>query len=205
MKICGLTRPEDLAGAVEAGADALGFVFAANSPRRLDRARARELVERVPPFVTCVGLFQDQDADDVTKVVDAVRLGMLQFHGSEPPEYCRAFGVPYIKAVSMVEEHALARAESTYDDAAGLLLDSHRPGEPGGTGSPFDWSLIGASAARIVLAGGLTPENVFGAVSKYRPWAVDVSSGVESEPGIKDPSKIETFIREVQRGDCTEF
>lgn len=204
MKICGLTRPGDIAAAVQAGADALGFVFAPRSPRKLEPAQAAALVADIPPFVTCVGLFQDQAPDEVAEVLDAVPLGMLQFHGSEPAEYCRRFGVPYMKAVSMMDNDALKRSERSYDDAAALLLDSHQPGEPGGTGTAFDWSLISASAMSIVVAGGLTPENVCRAVRELRPWAVDVSSGVESEPGIKDRTKIETFIEEVQRGDRTQ-
>lgn len=204
MKICGLTRPEDIRDAALAGADALGFVFAPRSPRRLEPARAAELLADIPPFVTCVGLFQDQGPDEVAEVLDAVALGMLQFHGSESAEYCRRFGLPYIKAVSMVDNHALDRSERSYGDAAALLLDSHLPGEPGGTGTAFDWSLVSASAMPMILAGGLTPQNVCRAVRALRPWAVDVSSGVESTPGIKEQSKIEAFIKEVQRGDRTQ-
>lgn len=189
--------------AVDAGADALGFVFAPRSRRRLDPARARALVGGVPPFVTCVGLFQDQQADEVAGVLEEVPLGLLQLHGSEGAAYCRGFGLPYIKAVSMTDGDALARAERAYGDAAALLLDSHQPGEAGGTGLTFDWSLIGEARMPIILAGGLAPDNVFEAVRALRPWAVDVSSGVESEPGVKDPAKIRAFIDEVERGNRT--
>lgn len=203
MKICGLARPEDVSVAVDAGADALGFVFAPRSRRRLDPAQARALIAGVPPFVTCVGLFQDQESDDVARVLEDVPLGLLQFHGSEAAAYCGGFGLPYIKAVSMTRGDALARAERAYADAAGLLLDSHQPGEPGGTGVTFDWSLIGKASMPLILAGGLAPGNVCEAIRACRPCAVDVSSGVESAPGIKDPAKIRAFIDEVERGNRT--
>lgn len=184
-----------------AGVDALGFVFAPLSGRRLEPGIARQLVSEVPAFVTCVGLFQDQEPQEVDDVLEHVPLGILQFHGSEPASYCRQFGMPYIKAVSMSSPDALESAEREFADARGLLLDSHEPGQPGGTGAVFDWTRIRASQLPIVIAGGLTPHNVASVVIEHRPWAVDVSSGVESEPGVKDISLIEEFMHEVERGN----
>ena len=201
VKICGLTRLEDVAAAAKAGADALGFVFAPRSPRRLDATRARILAAASPAFVSSVGLFQDQDAQAVANILDQVPLSLLQFHGSESADFCSQFGLPYIKAVSMGQDGALEEAEGEFCGAAGLLLDSHAPGEPGGTGATFDWSRIHDCVLPVIIAGGLTPHNVFQAVRDHRPWGVDVSSGVESRPGIKDGGRISTFIEEVTRGD----
>lgn len=190
--------------AVAEGADALGFVFAPRSPRRLEPEQATALVERVPAFVDRVGLFQDQDAESVARVLDQVPLNLLQFHGSETSAYCGQFGLPYIKAVSMAEDDAISRAGTNYPDAAGLVLDSHALGQPGGTGKVFDWHRIGTSGLPLIVAGGLTPDNVFGLVRQFGPWAVDVSSGVESAPGIKDAQKVSKFIAEVERGNQPE-
>ncbi len=201
IKICGLTRAGDVKAAVLAGADALGFVFAPRSKRKLAVSSAAELASCVPAFVSRVGLFQDQDHEAVARVLDFIPLNLLQFHGSESADYCVQFGMPYIKAVSMTESGALERAEKEHADAAGLILDSHLPGEPGGTGRVFDWSRIGQRNLPVILAGGLSPDNVFEAVSSHRPWGVDVSSGVELRPGIKDPGLIRKFIEEVQRAD----
>ncbi len=200
IKICGLTRQEDVVSVIDAGSDALGFVFAPKSVRRLEKGIARTLVERVPAFIDRVGLFQDQDAEAVARVLDEVPLSLLQFHGSEPASFCRQFGLPYIKAISMTEDDAIARAEKEYRDAAGLVLDSHRVGEPGGTGKPFDWSRIRESSLPLIIAGGLTPSSVAEVVRQFRPWAVDVSSGVESAPGLKDRQLVNQFIKEVARG-----
>lgn len=185
---------------VDAGADAIGFVFAPLSKRRLEKDLACTLVKGVPAFIDRVGLFQDQDAEDVARVLDEVPLNLLQFHGSESSTFCRQFGMPYIKAISMSDEDAIGRAELEYSDAAGLLLDSHEAGKPGGTGETFDWSAIRQSGLPLIVAGGLTPSNVAGVVRTYRPWAVDVSSGVERGPGIKDKALVEEFIAEVERG-----
>lgn len=198
VKICGITRGEDLEAAVEAGADALGFVFAERSKRLLSVAAAQQLAAMVPAFVSRVGLFMDQDAESVARVLDEVPLSLLQFHGSESAAYCRQFGLPYIKAVSMNSELSARQAENEYPDAAGLLLDSHAVGGLGGTGEVFDWSLIPRVSIPLVLAGGLTPENVGEAVDRVRPWAVDVSSGVEDEPGVKNAGKMRLFIREAK-------
>lgn len=195
VKICGLTRPADVDAAVNAGADALGFVLTPKSRRCIDTHTARELALRVPAFVARVGLFMDQDADEVRAVLAQVPLTLLQFHGREEGAYCRQFGLPYVKALAMGGDGQLSRLEQ-YRDAAALLLDSHEPGAAGGTGHAFDWSRIPALPRPLVLAGGLTPDNVRRAVRMVRPWAVDVSSGVEQEPGVKSAEKMQRFIEE---------
>ncbi|MBT8048686.1 MAG: phosphoribosylanthranilate isomerase [Gammaproteobacteria bacterium] len=199
VKICGLTRSADVAAAVENGADALGFVFAPSSKRVLTAQNAAGLVARVPAFVCRTGLFMDQDAAAVASVLEQVPLNLLQFHGAEEADFCGQFGLPYIKAVSMDSEQAMQRAEREYPDAAALLLDSHAAGGVGGTGRVFDWSLIAASGLPLVLAGGLNPGNVRQAVEQVRPWAVDVSSGVETAPGIKSETLMCEFIKEAKR------
>lgn len=199
VKICGLTRKQDVHEAVKAGADALGFVFAERSKRLIAAGEAKKLVEGVPAFVSRVGLFMDQDTATVSAVLERVPLSLLQFHGSESHDYCRQFGLPYIKALSIGDDQALSRAEQDYFDAAGLLLDSHEPGGAGGTGKVFDWSKIPPTRLPLVLAGGLTPENVGLAVRQVNPWAVDVSSGVEDAPGHKSAVKMQAFINEAKR------
>lgn len=199
IKICGLTRSVDVAAAVQAGADALGFVFAPGSKRTLETRRAAELVAKVPAFVTRTGLFMDQEAESVERVIARVPLNLLQFHGNESADFCRRFGLPYIKAVSMPADRAVEQAEREYTDAAALLLDSHAPGGVGGTGRVFDWSAVPESRLPLVLAGGLGPGNVRQAIEQVRPWAVDVSSGVETAPGIKSEELIREFIEEVKR------
>lgn len=201
VKICGLTRGEDVRAAVEAGADALGFVFTPRSKRVLETAVAAALVAQVPAFISRVGLFMDQDARDVENVLDHVPLNLLQFHGSENAAYCRQFGLPYIKAVSMDSPGAVERALEAWPDAAALLLDSHAPGAAGGTGKVFDWGMITAATAPLVLAGGLTTDNVRQAVLQVRPWAVDVSSGVEDAPGIKNAGLMLKFVNEAKCED----
>jgi len=200
VKICGLTRPGDVAAAVDAGADALGFVFAPRSKRCLELPEAFELVSAVPAFIARVGLFMDQDEDEVRRVLDAVPLSLLQFHGSEAGRFCRQFGLPYIKALAM-GSGGRAEGVEAYSDAAALMLDSHEAGEPGGTGHVFDWNRIPALPRPLVLAGGLSPDNVNRAVRQVRPWAVDVSSGVEKEPGVKSARKMNEFISEAKRED----
>ena len=181
-----------------AGVDALGFVFAPRSKRVLDPALAAELVAQVPAFVSRVGLFMDQDAPEVAAVLDRVPLNLLQFHGAEDAGFCRQFGLPYIKAVSMATENAVRQAEEAFPDASALLLDSHSAGEVGGTGMVFDWSVIPPVSMPLVLAGGLNPGNIRQAVQQVRPWAVDVSSGVESAPGIKSEQLMSEFIQEAR-------
>jgi phosphoribosylanthranilate isomerase len=198
VKICGITRQEDLQAAVAAGADALGFVFAPRSRRVLDPETAAVLARRVPPFISRVGLFMDQDFEQVSRILDRVPLSLLQFHGREDAAFCRRFGLPYIKALAMGSAPSLAQAARSFADAAGLLLDSHRPGETGGTGQTFDWAGIPDIELPLILAGGLTPDNVRQAVRQVQPWAVDVSSGVEDAPGIKNAEKMKIFISEAK-------
>lgn len=199
VKICGMTRSVDIRAAVQAGADALGFVFASRSKRVLDIAPAAELVAQVPAFVCRVGLFMDQDFKSVSKVLEQVPLNLLQFHGSEDAKYCGQFGLPYVKAVSMSSRQAVLMAADEYSDAAALLLDSHTPGGVGGTGKVFDWSMVPAVSMPLVLAGGLTPGNVRRAVAQVSPWGVDVSSGVEDSAGIKNEQMMCEFIKEAKR------
>lgn len=202
VKICGITRLEDLQAAARAGADAIGLVFYPPSPRAVDVASARVLVAAAPPFVTTVGLFVDMAPDEVRSIVAATGIDLVQFHGNETPEQCRAVGRPYIKAVRMAPEVDLEQLAATYHDARGLLLDSYDRDRPGGTGETFDWARIPTGLSLpVVLAGGLRPDNVAQAVAEVAPWAVDVSSGVEQAKGIKDPDKIVAFIRGVERGE----
>ena len=195
VKICGITRMQDLHAACNAGADALGFVFYEKSPRHLSIAAAAALVRQLPPFVQAVGLFVNAEPAFVESVLQDVPLDVLQFHGDETPAYCEGFKRPYIKAVRVNQDTDLLKYAADFDAARGLLLDAFVPGVPGGTGERFDWSLIPPNVPKpIVLSGGLTPGNVTEAVQRVHPWAVDVSSGVEAAKGIKDPNKIAQFI-----------
>lgn len=198
VKICGVTRVEDALAAARAGADAIGLVFYAQSPRHVTAEQARIIVQALPPFVTAVGLFVDAAPDAIRKVLAIVSLDALQFHGDEAPEACRGFGRPYLKALRLREGADLTVLAQPYGDAAGILVDSYVEGLPGGTGRSFDWSRLPKQLARpMILAGGLNPDNVATAIKQVRPWAVDVSGGVESAPGIKDAARIAAFIREV--------
>jgi phosphoribosylanthranilate isomerase len=198
VKICGITSIEDALAVAAAGADAIGLVFAEKSPRFVDIARARAIARALPPFVTVVGLFVDAPPERIREVLGQVPLDLIQFHGRETPEQCRGHGRPYIKAITMgegVDPGAQARA---YDDAAGFLLDAYSPAAAGGTGEVFDWNRVPRDFGRpLILAGGLTPANVAAAIRQVRPYAVDVSSGVEKGKGIKDPAKISAFMRSV--------
>lgn len=201
VKICGITREQDAHAAAQAGADALGFVFYEASPRAVTAVQARAIVDSLAPFVTTVGLFVDASVSQVQSVLDQCPLDLLQFHGQEPPEYCRQFGRPYLKALRMQPDMDVAAQAEAYRDARGLLLDSYHPAQAGGTGETFDWRRIPtALPLPLVLAGGLNPESVAQAIAAVRPWAVDVSSGVEKEKGIKDSAKIAAFIRAVGTG-----
>lgn len=205
VKICGLTSGADLAVAAGLGVDAVGLVFYPASPRAVAADVARSLLAALPPFVTSVGLFVDAEPDAVRAVLARVPLDLLQFHGEEPPEYCAAFGRPWLKAIRMRPGADVERIARVYSAAAGLLLDTYHPGAPGGTGRRFDWGLIPARLApRIVLAGGLDPANVAEAVRRVRPWGVDVSGGVESAKGVKDPAKMEAFLQGVRDGDQSD-
>jgi len=202
VKICGVTRAEDALGACRAGADALGLVFYPPSPRNVSIAMARAIVEPLPPFVTIVGLFVDAPADLVARARAQVPLDVLQFHGDETPQYCDQFEAPYIKAVRMRPETDLLEYARRYKRARGLLLDTFVSGAQGGTGRRFDWTLIPSHVPLpIVLSGGLDPENVEQAIRSVRPWAVDVSSGVEAAKGIKDPARVLAFINGVRNAD----
>jgi phosphoribosylanthranilate isomerase len=202
VKICGITRIEDALAAGEAGADAIGLVFHGRSPRHVTPDQAAAIVRALPPFVTSVALFVDPDAAMVEAVLRVVRPDLLQFHGDESAAFCRDFGVPYLKAIRVRPGVDLLQSAAVYADARGLLMDAYSQAAHGGTGQSFDWNLIPRDLPRpVVLAGGLGPDNVAQAVRQVRPWAVDVSSGVEAAMGIKDAAKITAFIREVRNAD----
>jgi phosphoribosylanthranilate isomerase len=200
VKICGITSPADARVAVEAGADALGFVFWFMSPRKVDPVRAAAIARDLPESILRVGVFVDAPPDEMRRVADAVGLDLLQLHGDEPPEALVGLPRPALKAVRVGKGFAPEEAMRYTDHAAGLVVDTRLPGEtqmPGGTGVPFDWSLIKGLADRVpflMLAGGLGPSNVVAAIRAVRPHAVDVSSGVEGLPGRKDPAKVRAFV-----------
>ena len=204
IKICGITRDPDLDDAVAAGADAVGFVFYAKSPRYVTPERARELSMRVPPFVTSVGLFVNEDASRVRDISRQAGLQLLQFHGDESPEYCAQFDLPYIKAARVVAGLDLLKFEQQYKTSRGVLLDAFVEGFGGG-GEAFDWDLIpenfAGRGARFVVSGGLRPSNVGEGITSLRPFGVDVSSGVESAKGIKDAALIRQFVAAVRMAD----
>ncbi len=203
IKICGITRPADAVEAARAGADAIGLVFHPPSPRNVPPDQAASLVRASPPFMTVVGLFMNADADWIRRCLDTVPLDVLQFHGDESPEFCRRFGRRYIKAVAMAAEQNPGAYVRRFPDASGFLFDSHGGERMGGTGKTFEWSRVPTDlAARVILAGGLTPENVAEGVRQLRPYAVDVSTGVESAKGIKSADRIADFVRGVQRGEA---
>ncbi len=202
IKFCGLTRPGDVRLAVELGADALGFVFAAASPRRLEIDQAEGLRQVVPPLVDAVALFMDNPGSEIAATIRALRPTLLQFHGSEDDAFCRGFGLPFIKTVPMGQGAAdAALARKRYPSASAFLLDGHGPGQPGGRGERFDWTTIPPLGRPVFLAGGLDPGNVGQAIRAARPYAVDVSSGIESAPGTKDGEKMQQFVDEVRRAD----
>jgi phosphoribosylanthranilate isomerase len=205
IKICGITRVDDAAMVVSAGVDAIGLVFASRSPRLVEVARAQEIAAVVPAFVQLVGLFLDPDEDDVHRVLEAVPIDVLQFHGKESPRFCRQFGQRYIKTVGLANLEQPEAVIAEYHDAAAILFDSHAHGEAGGTGRSMDWRYLpDVTHAPVILAGGLRPDNVAAAVETARPHAVDVSSGVESAPGVKDPDLVSEFINEVQGVDARQ-
>ena len=198
-KICGITRIEDALAAVAAGADAIGFVFYEKSPRAVTAVQARAIIAALPPFVTTVGLFVNASACELNETLDAVPLDLLQFHGDETPSQCEGYHRPYIKALRVKAGDDIAGACNAYASASGILLDAYVEGVPGGTGQAFDWSLIPQGLSRpIILAGGLTVDNVVQAIDKVRPYAVDVSGGVEKSKGIKDHDKIRAFMHNVR-------
>ncbi|MCE5978754.1 phosphoribosylanthranilate isomerase [Pseudomonas sp. JR33AA] len=199
-KICGITRIEDALAAAEAGADAIGFVFYAKSPRAVNVRQARAIIAELPPFVTTVGLFVNASRCELNEILEAVPLDLLQFHGDETPQDCEGYHRPWIKALRVRPGDDLEAACRLYAGARGILLDTYVPGVPGGTGEAFDWSLVPARLGKpIILAGGLSADNVGQAIAQVKPYAVDVSGGVEQAKGIKDAAKIEAFIKAVKQ------
>ncbi|MGN2386857.1 phosphoribosylanthranilate isomerase [Pseudomonas viridiflava] len=197
-KICGITRIEDALAAADAGADAIGLVFYPKSPRAVTVLQARAIIAALPPFITTVGLFVNASRCELNETLDAVALDMLQFHGDETPEECDGYHRPYIKALRVKAGDDIAQACRTYRNARGVLLDTYVEGVPGGTGETFDWALIPDSLDKpVILAGGLTSANVAQAIAQVRPYAVDVSGGVEKSKGIKDREKILAFMSAV--------
>jgi phosphoribosylanthranilate isomerase len=202
VKICGITRPEDGLAAARTGAHAIGLVFHPASPRYISVAQAQAIVVALPPLVSVVGLFVDAGRERIADVLAQVPLDLIQFHGAEPPDECRGYGRRYLKALHVRDGVALAAQAAEYHDAAGLLLDAFVPGVPGGSGRSFDWAAVPIGLPRpLLLAGGLDAGNVAAAIRCVRPWAVDVSSGVESAPGIKDAGRIEAFMQAVRQVD----
>jgi phosphoribosylanthranilate isomerase len=202
IKICGITRVEDVLAAARSGADAIGLVFYERSPRHVSITQAAQLAAALPPFVSMVGLFVNAEAAFVREVLASVPLDLLQFHGDESPEYCAQFAKPYLKAIRVKAGVDLLQCASDFRSARGLLLDAHVEGIPGGTGTAFDWALIPKQLLLpLILSGGLDAQNIAAAIKQARPYAVDVSSGVEASKGIKDAAKIAAFINEVKRVD----
>lgn len=205
IKICGITRPEDARLVVASGADAIGLVFYSPSPRNVSLEQAALIAAEVPPFVTLVGLFVNESATVIERVLHSVPLDVLQFHGDETAKFCQQFGRPWLKALRMRDDTDLPSACRDYAGARGILLDSWQEGVPGGTGKTFDWQLAGAALPLpMVLAGGLDAGNVTAAIAQLQPAAVDVSSGVEQRPGIKDADKIKQFVAAVRAADRQE-
>ncbi len=203
VKICGITRPEDGVAAARLGVDAVGLVFYPASPRAVTIAQGRAIVKQLPPFVTVVGLFVNASEQMIREVLDGVPLDLLQFHGDEPPECCGIYGRPYVKALAMREDMDVQRESVRYADAAGLLLDAWHRELRGGSGERFDWTRIPRDLDKpLILAGGLTPENVQAAMAQVQPYALDVSSGVESSKGVKDPRRMARFMRNVTAFHC---
>ena len=194
VKFCGLTHRDDVAEAVESGADALGFVFYESSARHVTPEQASELTRIVPAFITRVGLFVDADVALVQGIFHHAGLNLVQYHGNESSEFCDSVGLPYIKAFRVRPGINILAEMERYPNALGFLLDAYVEGRPGGTGERFDWGLIPKTDRTIILAGGLTPENAKDAIECVAPWALDVSGGIETEPGRKDPDKMQRFV-----------
>lgn len=202
IKVCGITRASDLADAIELGVDAVGLVYAEASARRVTIAQSAQILTALQPFVTVVALFMNNSAAEVEQVIKELPISLLQFHGDESADFCRQFALPYIKALPMGgdAQPEVAKIEAEFTDALAFLVDSHASGEAGGQGVTFDWKRFPTQSKKpIILAGGLTPENVAQAITQLNPYAVDVSSGVESAKGIKDCAKMRLFVGEVRR------
>ena len=206
VKICGITSTKAAQNVCDAGADSIGLVFYEKSPRNVSIEQAKTICDSLPPFVTCVGLFLDPTEAFVNAVLDQVKLDLLQFHGLETPEFCDSFSRPYIKAIGMkgiTSEEEFAEITKAYTQSKAFLIDSHATGKAGGTGKTFDWKNVPQMQQKpIILAGGLHPENVASALEQLDIYGVDLSSGVESEPGVKDPDKIKKLMNEVYRVQC---
>lgn len=194
VKFCGLRHKDDIADAVALGVDALGFVFYEPSSRYVAPEDAATLTRAVPAFLTRVGLFVNENAETIKRIFEIARLNLIQYHGEESPEFCDSVGLPYIKAFRVQQDMDIRGAIDRYPNASGFLLDAYVKGQPGGTGERFDWGLIPRSYAPIILAGGLTPDNAKDAIEQVAPWALDVSGGIESKPGRKDPDKMARFM-----------
>ncbi len=202
VKICGITRLEDALNAIASGADALGFVFYAPSPRYISPLDATAIISRLPPFVTTTALFVNEADQVVKQIIEQTQVDLLQFHGDESEAFCQQFSRPYIKALRVKPGDDLDAAFGAYPSARAILLDAYKPGVPGGTGESFDWSLIPqVLRSKIILAGGLDPDSVASAIEQVAPYALDVSGGVEAGKGIKDPNKIKRFFDEVARAN----
>ena len=202
IKCCGMTRVEDALLAAQLGADAVGVVLTARSKRRVTLEQAQGIVRALPPFVSSVVLLMDDEASFVREAIDAIQPDLLQFHGAESDDWCAQFGRRYLKAIAMGEGAAALPSLRRYPGASGLLLDGHGLGEAGGSGKSFDWSLMPRELMQpLILAGGLTPANVAEAMRIAKPWGLDVASGIESSPGIKDARKLADFIAAVRRAD----
>ena len=208
IKFCGMTRPGDVRLASELGVDAVGFIFAEGSPRQVTPVAARQLRLAMAPMVSAVALFRNNTAEEVREVVRQIRPALLQFHGDEEDPFCRSFRVPYMKAVPMGgdDEWDAQSLQQRWPSAAAFLFDSHGGGRSGGSGHAFDWRRLPTGLHRpFVLAGGLDPGNVAEAIAATLPWAVDVASGIEFSPGIKDGEKMRRFVAEVRKADCAEL
>lgn len=203
IKICGLTRVSDVQMCVEAGVDFVGIVLVPGSKRCVSLDQAQQLMSAARPFTQCVLLFMDHPSRDVAQAVERLRPDLLQFHGNESAEYCDQFAIPYLKAIAFQDPRAAAQAALMFPAAAALLADGHGSGAMGGSGQRVDDAVQLASGTRWFLAGGLNPQNVAHAIRTHRPFSVDVSSGVESAPGIKDPNKIRAFVNEVMKQNAS--
>lgn len=203
VKICGITSHEDAQAAVDAGADALGFIFVNGTPRYIEPEVAVAIIARMPPFVASVGVFIDRTPEEIEMIVRACGLSLAQLHGHESPDACGRLGVPFIKAIHVQGEHDL-EALHGYPQAKAFVLDTYVVGQPGGTGRTFPWEIAAKAArqTRIILSGGLTPDNVALAVTQVRPYGLDVSSGVEASPGRKDHHKVREFIEQARKADA---
>ncbi len=201
IKICGITNHEDAANAVASGADALGFNFFKGSTRYISPGKAAEICAQVPAFVATVGLFVNEPLADVNRIIGSLRLGLVQFHGDETPEYCDSVGHPYMKALRATNRDQIKVEAQSFETAQAILVDTATDGQFGGTGKTFDWSMLPDLGKPVVLAGGLDATNVGAAIAAIHPYAVDVSGGVERSRGVKDVAKMKKFVEAVQSAD----